>query len=282
MLELAPCELDAEVPGKPGRSLLQADPDSWHYGPSFNRAEVEQNHENFSELLRQSGIEILWMNGDDLGIADAVFTYDASLMTPAGAILMSPGKIKRMGEQQLHRRFYDAMSIPVIGEISGDGHAEAGDTLWLNQQTLVVGRGFRTNSDGILQIKKLLQPIGISIHAFDLPVYLGSEACLHLMSLISLIGTRQALVCKPLIPVGLWELLLSRGFELLEVPYDEFEASNTLCGNILATGPYEWIMVGGWCLLGIMFYMWSRATHAGESGEIIQQDLDSGHSDSNI
>ena len=82
---------------KPGISLLQADADSWHYGPSFNPEEVEQNHLDFRELLMQSGIEILWMDGDDQGIADAVFAYDASLMTPEGAILMSPGKIQEKG-----------------------------------------------------------------------------------------------------------------------------------------------------------------------------------------
>ena len=230
---------------KPGKALLQADADSWHYGPSFKRDEVEQNHVNFTELLTQSEIEILWMDGDDQGIADAVFTYDASLMTPAGAILMSPGKIKRRGEQQLHRRFYDHLNIPIIGEITAEGHAEAGDTLWLDEQTLVVGRGFRTNKDGIAQIKNILEPTGVSIHEFDLPVYLGSEACLHLMSLISLVNTNQALVCKPLFPVGMWELLQNKGYELLEVPYDEFEASNTLCANILTTEPGQCIMVAG-------------------------------------
>ena len=230
---------------KPGISLLQADPQSWHYGPSFKPGEVEQNHQSFSELLRQSGIEILWMDGDDMGIADAVFTYDASLMTPAGAVLMSPGKVRRRGEEQLHRRFYGAMNIPVIGEMTGSGHAEAGDTLWLDEQTLVVGRGFRTNNEGILQIKQLLEPMGISVHVFDLPVYLGRQACLHLMSLISLIDARQALVCKPLLPVAMWELLRTRGFALLPVPFDEFEASNTLCNNILATGPGECIMLAG-------------------------------------
>ena len=137
------------------------------------------------------------------------------------------------------------MNIPVIGEITGDGYAEAGDTLWLDERTLVVGRGFRTNKNGIAQIKKLIEPTGISVHEFDLPVYHGSEACLHLMSLISLVSTAQALVCKPLFPVGMWELLQSRGFKILEVPYDEFEASNTLCANILATGPGQCIMVAG-------------------------------------
>ncbi len=230
---------------KPGPALLEADAEAWHYGPSFDKDKVEQNHADFTNLLTQSGVEILWMDSVDQGIADAVFTYDASLMTPGGAILMSPGKIKRMGEQQLHRHFYNQMDIPVIAEVTSNGLAEAGDTLWIDNKNLALGRGFRTNQTGISQITEILEPSGITIHTFDLPVYHGAGACLHLMSLISLVDTKLALVCKTLLPVGLWNLLLDLGFELIEVPYDEFESSNTLCANILAIEPGNCIMVDG-------------------------------------
>ena len=129
------------------------------------------------------------MQDDDGGNADAVFTYDASLMTPGGAILMAPGKDKRKGEQQLHRQFYEHTAIPIIGEISGDATAEAGDTLWLDEHTIAIGRGFRTNPQGISQLKHFLKPQGIHVHVFDLPVYQGAAACLHLMSLVSLVNT---------------------------------------------------------------------------------------------
>ena len=228
---------------KPGDSLINADPVKWHYGPLFDPNKVVEVHNHFVEILEDSGAEVYWMAENELEIADSVFTYDASLMTPKGAILMSPGKLLRKGEQNIHKSFYENQNIPIIGNVDSDGRAEAGDTLWLDHQTLVIGRGFRTNPKGIEQIKEILKPQGINTYVFDLPVYLGKSACLHLMSLISLVDTYSALVCLPLLPVGLLDLLLEKNFSLIEAPFDEFESSKTLSTNVLATSPGECIML---------------------------------------
>ena len=228
---------------KPGMSLITADPEKWHYGPLFDPDKVAGIHNDFVQMLQKSGAEVLWMPEDDRGIADAVFTYDASLMTMAGAILMSPGKTLRSGEEVIHREFYKAHNIPVIGEITGQARTEAGDTLWLDERTLVIGRGFRTNQAGVEQLKDIVIPLGVDVHVFDLPVFSGKAACLHLMSLLSLVDTYSALVCLPLLPVGLFELLENMGFSMIEAPYTEFLSSNTLSTNILATAPGECIML---------------------------------------
>lgn len=230
---------------KPGPSLQNADPAIWHYGANFQPNLVAENHAAFAATLTDAGVEIFWMPEEDGGIADAVFTYDASLMTPSGAVLMSPGKALRAGEQELHRKFYNKHGIEVIGAISGEGRAEAGDTLWLDDTTLVIGRGFRTNTAGAQQLQEIMAAIGIKTHVFDLPVYTGAEACLHLMSLISLVDTKTALVCMPLLPVGLFELLNDEGFTLIEAPFAEFEHSGTLSTNVLATAPGDCIMLDG-------------------------------------
>jgi len=232
---------------KPGASMQQANADTWNYGPGFNKEKVESEHAAFTDLLVKKSVDILWID-EESGIADAVFTYDASLMTPGGAILMKPGKPLRAGEQELHRNFYTQLGIPIVGEITGDGHAEAGDTLWLDEKNLAVGRGFRTNQSGIDQLKAQLAGMGIDVHAFDLPVYYGASACLHLMSLVSLVDSRVAAICKPLLPVGLYQLMQGMGFNLIEIPYAEYENSGTLSGNILAVAPGECIMIDGYVL----------------------------------
>lgn len=229
----------------PGPAMRGADASAWHYGPSFDGDRILADHAAFTRTLEEADVEILWMNGDDQGIADSVFTYDASLMTPKGAILMSPGKPLRAGEQELHRAFYGNLGIPVVGQVVGAGRAEAGDTLWLDDNTLAIGRGFRTNAEGIRQITALLRPMGIRVLPFDMPVYGGAAACLHLMSLVSLVNRKKALVCAPLMPVALWQEMDAMGFELIEAPYDEFEESNTLSLNLLATEPGRCIMVEG-------------------------------------
>ena len=228
---------------KPGEALLKANPDKWHYGPLFDPSQIKKNHSDFVQVLKDSGAEILWIPEGDLAIADSIFTYDASLMTPYGAILMSPGKLLRRGEQNIHKKFYEELNIPIIGQVGNGGLAEAGDTLWLDNKTLIIGRGFRTNLAGIQQITEILSPKDITIHIFDLPTYLGESSCLHLMSLISLVNSRSALVFRPLLPVGLLELLIEKQISLIEAPVLEFERSNTLSTNVLATSPGKCIML---------------------------------------
>lgn len=230
---------------KPGPSLIGADPKVWHYGPAFDPGRVARDHAAFAEILTEAGVDIDWMAEPDAGIADAVFTYDASLMTPGGAVLMSPGKRLRQGEQDLHRAFYQSAGIPILGQITGAARAEAGDTLWLDDRTLVIGRGFRTNPDGAEQLQAIMKKMKIDVHVFDLPVYLGADACLHLMSLISLVDVNKALICTRLLPVGLYELLQRKGFVLIDAPFDEFVASGTLSTNVLALSPGECVMLDG-------------------------------------
>ena len=230
---------------QPGRSLIDADPDLWHYGPLFDPNLIKGIHASFVQILKNNDIEIYWIEQHGHNIADAVFTYDASLMTPSGAILMSPGKKLRLGEQKIHQKFYKNLNIDIIGSIKNKGRAEAGDTLWLDNNTLLIGRGFRTNNEGIYQLKKIITPMGIKAHVFDLPTHLGPDACLHLMSLISLVDTSTALVCMELLPTDLLKLLKNRGFRLIEAPYQEFEASNTLSTNVLALKPGSCIMLDG-------------------------------------
>ncbi len=69
--------------------------------------------------------------------------------------------------------------------------------------------------------------------------------------------------------VGYAALILSLGIIVLYMP-----------GSPAAlVWPYEWGMVGGWCLLGLMFYLWARAVHSGDSAQIVMQELQTGHSD---
>jgi len=147
---------------------------------------------------------------------------------------MSPGKPLREGEQHVHRVFYDDQNIPVIGEVLGDARAEAGDTLWLADDVLAIGRGFRTNAKGVEQLTHIMSEQAISTPAFDMPYYLGKEACLHLMSLISLVGDKQALVLLELVPVALHQLMLDMGYDIIAAPFDEFERTGTLSTNVLA------------------------------------------------
>ena len=230
---------------KPMNALRTADPNKWHYGNSFDPTKIEANYSSFAKILSKLDVKILWMTTENNAIADSVFTYDASFMTPKGAILLLPGKSLRKGEEKIHEAFYLENNIPIIGKLSGSAVAEGGDMFWLDKETLVIGKGFRTNQEGIEQIKRVMSALHVNVEPFDLPFFRGPEACLHIMSLISIVDKNKALTYNSLLPIGLVQLLEKKGYDLIEAPEDEFISSEGLNINVLAIEPGVCVMISG-------------------------------------
>jgi dimethylargininase len=226
-------------------AILRADHELWHYSAPVDPEALNSQYQAFVQLVEDSGAEVLWIDDEDDDLADSVFTYDPSFVVPGGAVVLSPGKTLRAGEADLHRRFYDQNHIPILGEISSPGTVEGGDCFWLDESTLAVGRGFRTNQVGIEQLRAILEAQGIEVLVYDLPYYLGPEACLHLMSVVSSLDADLALVYAPLVPTALYSKMLDMGYVLLHAPADEFERSLGLNLNVLATSPRAVIAVDG-------------------------------------
>ncbi|MEQ9053203.1 MAG: arginine deiminase family protein, partial [Roseovarius confluentis] len=229
----------------PGDSLRQAKAEDWHYGPGFDGNRAIEQFGIFAGLVSASGTEIIWIEDSGDGLADAMFTHDPSLVTDKGAVILRMGKPGRMAEPDLHEAAYKAAGIPILGRIEAPGCVEGGDCVWVDATTLAVGRGVRTNQAGIEQLGKILAPLGVRVLGFDLPLGNGADACLHLMSVVSPLAEKLALVYAPMLPVAFWQLLKERGYTLVEAPDDEFAASNGLNLNVLALTPGEVIMVDG-------------------------------------
>lgn len=226
-------------------AMRRAKASEWHYGPGFDAARAALQHQELTKLVAASGAEIDWLTDADDGLADSVFTHDPSLMTDHGAIILSMGKALREPEPALHETAYRRMGIPILGRIEAPGQVEGGDCMWVDARTLAVGRGVRTNQDGIQQLANLLGPKGISVFGFDLPLWQGEEACLHLQSVISPLADDLALVYAPLLPTAFYQMLRKHGITLVEGDADEFRASNGLSLNVLAIAPRQVIAVTG-------------------------------------
>lgn len=226
-------------------AMRGADPARWHYGPTFDPARAAAQHQAFADLVAASGAEVSWLPAEDDGLADSVFTHDPSLVTAAGAVILRMGKPLRVPEPALHEEAYKRLGVPVLGRIEAPGRVEGGDCIFVDENTLAIGRGSRTNEAGIAQLRALLSPHGTEVLGFDLPYGQGEEACLHLMSVASPLAPDLALVYAPLLPFGFWQLMRDRGISMLHASAAEFEASNGLSLNVLPTAPHEVIMVAG-------------------------------------
>ena len=139
-------------------------------------------------------------------------------------------------------RRFESLGVPIHYTLHGDARAEGGDLLWLDQDTLAVGLGFRTNAEGLRQLREALAAIGGSVLPVELPYYTGPEACLHLLSLLSIVDDRLAVVYPPLIAVPFWQELKRRDFRLIEVSDEEFASMGT---NVLALAPGKCLMLEG-------------------------------------
>jgi N-dimethylarginine dimethylaminohydrolase len=183
--------------------------------------------------LETAGAEVLELPPAAELSLDAAYTHDASLATDFGLIVMRPGKPNRIAEGKWHGSFGKLLGVPMLAKITVPGTTEAGDIVWLDSKTLLIGRGYRTNAAGISQIRMLLASKGVEVTSAPLPHGAGPSTCLHLMSLISLLDEHTALVDLPWLAVETVELLKARGYSLMEIDYSERE---TLACNVLALG----------------------------------------------
>jgi len=208
--------------------------------PNFDESIDE--YENFETLLLNNNTEVKYFPEDPDTKIDSVYCRDASIATDHGMIICSMGKKGRRLEPEAQQRIFRTNDIPVLGKIKVPGTLEGGDVAWLDEKTLAVGHTYRTNKEGIRQLKALLSPIGVEVIVADLPHYKGVEDVFHLMSILSPVDKDLAVVYSPLMPIRFRNMLLDMGFELVEVPEDEFESMGC---NVLAIGPRKCVMVEG-------------------------------------
>ncbi|MCP3957678.1 MAG: amidinotransferase [bacterium] len=227
---------------RPDEAFAVDDPDLWHYTARPDLEEARREHDALVEILQGAGTDVVYHDVPQPGRADSIYVFDPLLITDGGSVVLSMGKEPRHGEEQALARRLEALGVPRLGALSGEARAEGGDLLWLDCRTLVAGRGFRTNSAGIEQLRGVLAPLGVEVLAVDLPFHTGPEACLHLLSMISLVDRDLAVVYPPLMPVAFWQLLRQSGMRLVEVPEKEFA---TMAPNVLALAPRRCVMLEG-------------------------------------
>ena len=209
----------------------------WRAEPDVAAAQAE--HEAFCGLLQDAGAEVV-ISEHDPGNPDAIYTYDPTLVGGEGAVLLRPGKEGRRGEPDATVAALERAGVPVVGSVTAPATVEGGDTVWLDESTLLVGIGYRTSPAARDALGEAFP--GVDVIAFDLPHWNGSGEVMHLMSLLSPLDRDLALVYTRLAPTRLMWLLAERGIAVVEVPDEEFESMGP---NVLALGPRRALALEG-------------------------------------
>ncbi len=207
---------------------------SLFYSEAINFQSALKEYTDFQELVSR-GAKLHLLPQSHASI-DAIYCRDASLTTDYGVIICNMGKPARNLEPEAQLSHFKSEGIEVLGQIESPGTLEGGDMCWLDEKTLVVGHTYRSNLEGISQLKNFLEPKGVEIIVVDLPHYKGENDVFHIMSIISPIDKKLAVIYSPLMPISFRKELLTRGFEFVECPAEEFESMGC---NVLAIAPRE-------------------------------------------
>jgi len=227
---------------KPAAPKTASDWTDFRYRHPVDHPRAVDKHAALVAILESEGVDVIVAADDESGDLDAIFPYDPSLTTDQGAILLSKGKPARVKEPAFHARTYGEIDVPVLGEVVTPRRVEGGDTLWVDERTVAVGRGYRTNGAGIEQLGLILEPLGVTVLAYDLPHWNGPAGCLHLMSFISPVPPGVAVAHKPLMDVAFMEELAKRGWTLIEIEPAEFDS---MACNVLCLEPFKVLVVNG-------------------------------------
>ena len=208
--------------------------------PNFNKAILD--YEKFVSLLKSFGIELHYLPEDNSTSLDSIYTHDPCIISNNGIIICNMGKKARLAEPNTIEKFFKSIQIPILGKIKAPGTLEGGDVVWIDDKTIAVGESYRTNKEGIEQLRYLLSDQVETVISVPIPHWNGPQDCLHLMSNLSPIDHNLYLVYSRLLPVSFRKYLLDRNIELIDVPDEEYESMGC---NVLTVAPRKTIMISG-------------------------------------
>jgi N-dimethylarginine dimethylaminohydrolase len=204
-------------------------------------ARLEAQHEAFCELLAGLGPRVE-VAGALAGQVDAVYMHDPLLVTAQGGIPLRMRKPAREREPGHAREELERLGVPVLGELPEGAYADGGDRFWLDDRTMAIGLGYRTNRAGAEAVAALAEPEGVAVEAYDVAHDQGPDHVLHLQSFVSAVSEELAVVFEPLAPVRFLQDLAGRGFETVAIDRESYDLMGC---NILAVRPGVVVMVDG-------------------------------------
>lgn len=216
--------------------------EDYNYIGCPNYEKVLSEYEAFEDIIKNNVKNVLYLPFDEGAGIDSIYTHDTVKITKKGAIYFPMGKKLRRGERDATRSYLESIGVPTLGIIESPCKIEGGDVVWLDEKTVAIGRGYRTNDEGIKRFRELTQDIVDEIIVVPMPHGDGEGACLHLMSIISMVDKDLAVVYSKYMPVTFREYLINRGIELIETPDNEYDYLGT---NVLALAPRKCVVLKG-------------------------------------
>jgi N-dimethylarginine dimethylaminohydrolase len=216
-----------------------ADPDAVNMLAPLDIARAQEQHDGLAAAYRAAGVRVAYADPPTTPTPNQLFMADLFAMTPEGAILARPASAVRAGEERLAALRLAALGVPIIRSVSGRATFEGADMLWLDPETVLLGRGLRTNDAGAAQVAAVLHEMGVSIIQADLPY-----GTMHLMGMLRIVDRDLAIAWPTRLAVRAVEALQRCGYRVIFLP-DVREALHGAAFNMVTLGPRRVLMAAG-------------------------------------
>ncbi len=235
--EFAP--LRAVVMHAPGAELGTADPEAENLLAPIDWQKAAAQHGAIVSAYRAAGVTVHAVAPEGAPSVNQIFCADLMAATPEGVILARPASVARAGEERWVARRLADMGVPILTTLTGRATFEGADLMFLGQCTAIIGRGLRTNDEGIAQVSAVLARLGIEVLVVDMPF-----GTMHLMGMLRIVDADLAIAWPRRTPFAAVQALRARGCRVEFLP-DEDDNVRNRAMNFVTLGPRKILMVGG-------------------------------------
>jgi N-dimethylarginine dimethylaminohydrolase len=223
---------------RPGKELLAShDPDAVQMLGNLDLGRAQAEHDQITEVYRTHGVTVHDLEPHEPATPNQMFCADLLFMTPEGAILSRPASTVRAGEERQVAHRLAALGIPIVRTMRGTATTEGADAAWLDEETVLVGRGLRTNQEAIDQLMWTLGEMGVSVIAVDMPF-----GTMHLMGMLRIVDRDLAIAWPRRTPHAAVKALRERGYEVAFITSED-EATDNRSLNFVTLGPRKVLTV---------------------------------------
>jgi arginine deiminase len=151
-------------PTEENRRITPWNKDAYLFRDVVYWKEFQREHDVFSDLLRDEGIEVVMLTDlldeDQAGIAETlpnmVYTRDVCMVSKLGAHSLRMTYAARQVEPFLIEKAMEKLGVPIAQRITPPALVEGGDFVWLNEETAMMGFITRSNEAGVNMVREKL------------------------------------------------------------------------------------------------------------------------------
>ena len=206
-------------PGEEFASVV--DPDAWGWDGLPRLKHATKEHGELVDVLESHDVTVHELGETDEGLAESLFVRDVGFVVEGGAVVGKMHEPIRHGEEHRLASRLVGMGVPIYHTVHGGGGFEVGNLVWLDEETVAIGRSKTTNAEGIRQVRSVLDTYGIDI--VEVPIFGSTDSTgqTHLALVFGMVAPDVALLYPQAVPTEFQDLLVDRGIDVVEVPTRE-------------------------------------------------------------